>query len=155
MNIRDRRLDHANVIVAFLSDGLRGLIFLGLGGQALDVIGQHIAIAHQLATIVELVQLMLERSAAPNGTDGVSDEIDAVLRGLEEKDHAMRELVTMTPRIEIQGELIDRPRDQKETVRRLGLHRIDDSVIKDDRPEIRGMIAKVRHLVHVEEVGDA
>jgi hypothetical protein len=69
------------------------------------------AIAHQLATIVELVQLMLERSAAPNGTDGVSDEIDAVLRGLEEKDHAMRELVTMTPRIEIQGELIDRPRD--------------------------------------------
>jgi large subunit ribosomal protein L30 len=25
-------------------------------------------------------------------------------------------------------------------------------VVKDDRPEIRGMIAKVRHLVTVEEV---
>jgi large subunit ribosomal protein L30 len=48
--------------------------------------------------------------------------------------------------------VIDRPRDQKDTVRRLGLHRIDDSVVKDDRPEIRGMIEKVRHLVHVEEV---
>ena len=48
--------------------------------------------------------------------------------------------------------VIDRPRDQKDTVRRLGLHRIRDSVIKDDRPEIRGMLAKVRHLVHVEEV---
>jgi large subunit ribosomal protein L30 len=48
--------------------------------------------------------------------------------------------------------VIDRPRDQKDTVRRLGLHRIDDSVIKDDRPEIRGMIEKVRHLVRVEEV---
>ena len=49
--------------------------------------------------------------------------------------------------------VIDRPKDQKDTVRRLGLHRIRDSVIKDDRPEIRGMLAKVRHLVQVEEVG--
>ena len=51
--------------------------------------------------------------------------------------------------------VIDRPKDQKDTVRRLGLHRIRDSVIKDDRPEIRGMIAKVGHLVSVEEVADA
>ena len=32
--------------------------------------------------------------------------------------------------------VIDRPRDQKDTVRRLGLHRINDTVLKDDRPEI-------------------
>jgi large subunit ribosomal protein L30 len=50
--------------------------------------------------------------------------------------------------------VIDRPKDQKATVRRLGLHRINDSVLKEDRPEIRGMIAKVRHLVDVEEVSD-
>jgi large subunit ribosomal protein L30 len=50
--------------------------------------------------------------------------------------------------------VIDRPKDQKDTVRRLGLHRIRDSVIKDDRPEIRGMLDKVRHLVSVEEVDD-
>jgi large subunit ribosomal protein L30 len=48
--------------------------------------------------------------------------------------------------------VIDRPQDQKDTVRRLGLHRIRDSVVKDDRPDIRGMIDKVRHLVDVEEV---
>jgi len=48
--------------------------------------------------------------------------------------------------------VIDRPRDQRATVRALGLHRIDDSVVKDDRPEIRGMIAKVSHLVRVEEL---
>jgi len=47
---------------------------------------------------------------------------------------------------------IDRPKDQKATVRRLGLHRLHDSVVKDDRPEIRGMIAKVSHLVRVEEI---
>ena len=50
--------------------------------------------------------------------------------------------------------VIHRPKDQKDTVRRLGLHRIRDSVIKDDRPEIRGMIAKVGHLVSVEEISD-
>jgi len=48
--------------------------------------------------------------------------------------------------------VIDRPKDQKVTVRRLGLHRIRDSVIKDDTPDVRGMIAKVQHLVEVERV---
>jgi large subunit ribosomal protein L30 len=50
--------------------------------------------------------------------------------------------------------VIGRPKDQKDTVRRLGLHRIRDVVVKDDRPEIRGMIAKVEHLVDVEEVAE-
>ena len=49
---------------------------------------------------------------------------------------------------------IHHPKDQKSTIRRLGLHRINDSVVKEDRPEIRGMIAKVSHLVRVEEVAD-
>ena len=48
--------------------------------------------------------------------------------------------------------VIDRPKDQKRTVRALGLHRINDTVVKDDRPEIRGMIRKVSHVVRVEEV---
>ncbi|HMD11732.1 MAG TPA: 50S ribosomal protein L30 [Marmoricola sp.] len=48
--------------------------------------------------------------------------------------------------------VIDRPKDQKDTIRRLGLHRMHDSVVKDDRPDIRGMIDKVRHLVTIEEV---
>ena len=30
--------------------------------------------------------------------------------------------------------VIDRPRDQKATIRALGLHRMNDSVLKDDRP---------------------
>ena len=48
--------------------------------------------------------------------------------------------------------VIGRPRPQRATVRSLGLKRIGDSVVKDDRPEIRGMIFKVSHLVEVEEV---
>lgn len=37
------------------------------------------------------------------------------------------------------------------TIRALGLKRINHSVVHPDRPEIRGMIAKVPHLVMIEE----
>lgn len=43
-------------------------------------------------------------------------------------------------------------RNQLETLRTLGLKRIDDVVVKDDRPEIRGMLNVVSHLVTWEEV---
>jgi large subunit ribosomal protein L30 len=43
-------------------------------------------------------------------------------------------------------------RVQRETLRSLGLRRIGDVVVKADRPEIRGMVQAVRHLVTVEEV---
>lgn len=42
--------------------------------------------------------------------------------------------------------------NQRETLRSLGLKRINDVVVKEDRPEIRGMIHTVTHLVRVEEV---
>ena len=42
--------------------------------------------------------------------------------------------------------------NQKQTLRSLGLKRMRDTVVKEDRPEIRGMIATVPHLVTVEEV---
>jgi large subunit ribosomal protein L30 len=43
-------------------------------------------------------------------------------------------------------------RNQRETLRSLGLRRINDVVVQEDRPEIRGMIHTVTHLVKVEEV---
>ena len=42
--------------------------------------------------------------------------------------------------------------NQRDTLRSLGLRRINDVVLKEDRPEIRGMIFTVSHLVTVEEV---
>ncbi|GAA3619311.1 50S ribosomal protein L30 [Microlunatus ginsengisoli] len=41
---------------------------------------------------------------------------------------------------------------QRNTLRTLGLKRIGDEAVKEDRPEIRGMLATVPHLVSVEEV---
>jgi large subunit ribosomal protein L30 len=43
-------------------------------------------------------------------------------------------------------------RDQRATVRALGIKRMHDTVDQADTPAIRGMIFKVRHLVKVEEI---
>lgn len=42
-------------------------------------------------------------------------------------------------------------KDQKMTLRALGLHRLHQSIKHEDSPSVRGMIAKVKHLVEVEE----
>ncbi|MCQ4044312.1 50S ribosomal protein L30 [Streptantibioticus rubrisoli] len=42
--------------------------------------------------------------------------------------------------------------NHRDTLRSLGLKRLNDVVVKEDRPEIRGMAHTVRHLVTVEEV---
>jgi large subunit ribosomal protein L30 len=42
--------------------------------------------------------------------------------------------------------------NQRDTLRSLGLKRLHDVVVKEDRPEIRGMVKTVSHLVTVEEV---
>ena len=40
---------------------------------------------------------------------------------------------------------------QEGTIRALGLKRLGHSVVHEDRPEIRGMIRAVEHLIEVEE----
>jgi large subunit ribosomal protein L30 len=48
--------------------------------------------------------------------------------------------------------LIGAKDNQRQTIRSLGLKRVHDTVVKEDRPEIRGMVQTVTHLVSVEEV---
>lgn len=47
--------------------------------------------------------------------------------------------------------LIDRPKRQKETVKALGLRRINHSVVHEATPQILGMVEKVNHLIKVEK----
>lgn len=42
-------------------------------------------------------------------------------------------------------------KDQTATVRALGLHKVNSTVVQPDNESIRGMIFKVKHLVTVEE----
>jgi large subunit ribosomal protein L30 len=48
--------------------------------------------------------------------------------------------------------IIKRPKDQKLTVKALGLQKINHSVEKNATPQIMGMIRKVAHLVKVEQL---
>ncbi|MDG2300992.1 MAG: 50S ribosomal protein L30 [Acidimicrobiales bacterium] len=54
---------------------------------------------------------------------------------------------------QIRSSIGTRPK-QRGTLRALGLGRIGKTHILPDKPEIRGMIAKVPHLVEVQEVTD-
>lgn len=47
---------------------------------------------------------------------------------------------------------INRKHDQHATIQALGLKRIRHTVVHNDTPQIRGMVARVEHLVQVEEI---
>ncbi|RDU34926.1 MULTISPECIES: 50S ribosomal protein L30 [Bacillaceae] len=47
--------------------------------------------------------------------------------------------------------VIGRPQDQRETVKALGLRKVNQTVEQQDNAAIRGMINKVAHLVSVKE----
>jgi large subunit ribosomal protein L30 len=55
-------------------------------------------------------------------------------------------------RITQRRSIINRPKDQKLTIKALGLGRIDKSVEVEATPQIKGMIRKVNHLVTVTEL---
>jgi large subunit ribosomal protein L30 len=54
-------------------------------------------------------------------------------------------------KITLKRSTIGRLKKQKDTVRALGLRRMHQTVVHQNTPQIRGMINKVSHLVHVEE----
>ena len=56
-------------------------------------------------------------------------------------------------KIKVQWEksVIGRPEEQRKTIRGLGFRRLHQIRILPDRPEIRGMIQRVGHLLHVLE----
>ncbi|MDH5488520.1 MAG: 50S ribosomal protein L30 [Rhodospirillaceae bacterium] len=51
------------------------------------------------------------------------------------------------------GSPIGRPDDQLETLKGLGLNKMNRTRELEDTPSVRGMINKVSHLVRVEEAG--
>jgi large subunit ribosomal protein L30 len=53
-------------------------------------------------------------------------------------------------KIKLVRSVIGHPRKQREVIKGLGLRKISSEVIREDCPEIRGMIRKISHLVSVE-----
>lgn len=48
--------------------------------------------------------------------------------------------------------VIDRPKKQKDTMVALGFKKMNQTIVKEGSPQVKGMIAKVSHLLLVEEV---
>jgi large subunit ribosomal protein L30 len=46
---------------------------------------------------------------------------------------------------------IDRPERQKRTLAALGLNKMQRTVVKENTPQIQGMIQKVKHLLEIKE----
>jgi large subunit ribosomal protein L30 len=46
---------------------------------------------------------------------------------------------------------IDRPERQKRTIRALGITKMNQTVVHEATPQVKGMIEKVKHLVKVEQ----
>jgi large subunit ribosomal protein L30 len=55
-------------------------------------------------------------------------------------------------RIKLRRSLIGKTQEQIDTVKALGLRKINSIVEKEDTPQIRGMINKVSHMIEVEEI---
>lgn len=53
-------------------------------------------------------------------------------------------------KIKLVRSVIGKPEKQREVVKGLGLRKLNSEVIRRDCPEVRGMINKIPHLVHVE-----
>lgn len=52
-------------------------------------------------------------------------------------------------RVKLIRSLISTTQDQRETVRCIGLKRLNQEVVVKDSPAMRGQIFKVQHLLHV------
>lgn len=61
---------------------------------------------------------------------------------------------TKTLRLTYFKSTIGYPQNQKDTVRALGFHRLNETIEKTDNPTVRGMVGKVSHLVRIEAGGE-
>ena len=57
-------------------------------------------------------------------------------------------------KVTLKRSVIKSTKIQRDTVRGLGLRKLNSSRVLQDTPEIRGMVRKVSHLVEMEEVAD-
>ncbi|MFO7676721.1 MAG: 50S ribosomal protein L30 [bacterium] len=55
-------------------------------------------------------------------------------------------------KVRLAKSVIDEKPGAKKTARALGLRRVGSTRVHDDKPAVRGMIFKIKHLVTVEEL---
>ena len=113
-----------------------------------------------------MVEIAVEIDAAVVAAVAVVAEIDAAAAAVEidvaaaavvghrhrYPGNGSKENIMAKLRVKYVRSSIGYPQDQKDTIRALGLRKLQHTVEHDDNPAVRGMIRKVIHLVQVEEV---
>ena len=126
-----------------------------------DVLSKSLGSSNQInivhATVAALRSLEEPEAVAARRGLPVEDVAPAaLLRAKAEVPEAAsrREVAQLMAQLKVQQKksTIGCKQNQRDTLRSLGLKRIGDVVVKEDRPEVRGMVHTVRHLVTVEEV---
>lgn len=56
--------------------------------------------------------------------------------------------------ITLKRSLIGRPESQRAVVQALGLRKVNQTIVQNDNPAIRGMVDKVTHLLAVTEINE-
>lgn len=77
-----------------------------------------------------------------------SHRVSKVKKTMEKQDKTKSSVRCL--KIKLVRSVIGHPRKQREVIKGLGLRKISSEVIREDCPEIRGMIRKISHLVSVE-----
>ena len=94
-----------------------------------------------------------ERTAVTDRTSGAKEAQQQPCRSCGARrrvSRRRREPLMITQRKSSNGS----DKRQLDTLRSLGLRRINHTVVRDDSPQVRGMVHKVRHLVEVAENGN-
>ena len=122
-----------------------------------DVLSKSLGSSNQINIVHATVEAlrMLEEPEAVAARRGmrVEDVTPAALLRARRRGCDLGGVVLMAQlKVQQKRGLVGLKANQRETLRSLGLKRIGDVVVKEDRPEIRGMVNTVRHLVTVEEV---
>jgi len=46
------------------------------------------------------------------------------------------------------------PETQRKTIKSMGFHKLNNTIVREDSPQLRGQIRKVQHLLTVVELAD-
>lgn len=74
--------------------------------------------------------------------------------GVKEPHLKLRRITVAKIKVTLVRSGIGFAQDQKDTLRSLGLRKLNHSAVHPDNAPIRGMIHKVRHLVRIEEASE-
>jgi large subunit ribosomal protein L30 len=95
--------------------------------------------------------MVVGRQSSVVGESGSTSGADAEQKTVVGRQSSEIEGRKSRLKITLVKSLIGRPESQRKTVRALGLTRMHQTVEKDDRPQTRGMVDQVKHLLKIEE----